>query len=458
MPGQTEPWQSYPPEVNAGRIMGPGPATWDAVATGWDEVAKVAQEQLIALGLQGVMLATNWKGSSGMQALGNLIPYGQWLMEMGENAKKNAEKARQVVQSYNSTTSSMVPVPQVSTNRAQAAKAQAEIAAGAGLALLNPFAAMRVQQAQMELAQLESQYASYWQQNAAAMQKYDSELAQATKPLPVKDPPKLASGGASPTHNGSFSRYSAGSYSPTYSGYKAGEYTAKNYAATDYTRPEYVARESAAFTPYTYSSTRADMPTYTAKYGQTSVPSTHTIGSSYATGAQAGTGRNFGGINVAGTNGYASSRATPPGSVASTARNSAGALSRSFGSGNSLGNFRALSSAGGLNPNFRGSVSPSGLSTGGLGLPKAGGTAGSTGAFGGVRPGAAAVSGKPLGSGMGMFPPGAHAAGSRKQNESSSSAADIRDEDSNVLAGISVVQLDYDDVEETVSPAEPPKS
>lgn len=428
MPGQTEPWQSYPPEVNAGRILGPGPATWDAVATGWDEVAKIAQEQLIALGLQGVMLATNWKGQSGMQALGNLIPYGQWLMEMGENAKKNAEKARQVVHSYNSTTSSMIPVQQVSANRAQAAKAQAEIAAGAGLALLNPFAAAKVSQAKMELAQLEAQYSAYWQQNASAMQKYDTELAKATKPIPVKDPPKLASGGAGASHAGSFSSYNPGAYTYAPSTYTAGQYSAGSYTPGKYDSAAYRAGETARSSlSNNYTTTRGSLPSYTSQYANTAS----------SRGANTYASPRPSNVSGAGTS-----------STFANARSSAPSFARSFGSGNALGNFRALTGAGGLNPNFRGTVSAGAASTGGLGLPKAGGTVSSSSAFGGVRPtGAASTSSRPLGSGMSMFPPGAAGAG-RKSSDTAGAdtrGANIQDEDSDVLAGISAVHVAPED-------------
>ena len=479
----TEPWFTYPPELNAGRLQaGAGTFTWDMVANAWDQVAAITHEQMGAIAVEAAMMLANWQGLSGIGTIANTAPYIAWLGQMGANASKNAAGARWVVATYGRSNATMIPTYVIAQNRAQAAAAQAAAAAGTGMAALFPPAAAQAAQAAAEAARLEAEYGIYWQQNAATMTDYDAEISEATAPVPVTDPPKITNnggtsflgGGSNYRSNYNPSGYQGSAYKPSAynpAGYKGASYTpagSSTYKPGDYTGSS--AYKGGSYTPSSYTGTTSGkLPGYSSKAYDPSksgfdfgkyTPGTYATQynpSDYKTSDYSSSwnpsdyeGSEYtpyipGAYNangVSGASAYSSKGLN--GLNGSSAYGSAGknGLSTRFGAGtNSLGRVGSIAGAGGLRPTFGTSSLKGATATGGLGLPGAKGAANSSNAFGGVKNAAAANNGR-MGSGMGMFPPGR--GGGNKKTTSAATDADIKDEDSNVLEGISVVQINDD--------------
>lgn len=484
----SEPWFTYPPEVNSMRVKGAGVGTWQAASAAWGQVAAIATEQIGVIAGEGVMLAANWKGEGGFKAAASVIPYVAWLAQVGATAKKNAAGAQWVVATYGKTNAKMVPVAAIATNRAQLAAQQARLAAGTGIAAVMPAAAANAAAAAAEIARLEAEYATWWQQNAATMLEYDAEITEATRPTPISDPPTLSKTGGSAYGGGGYSpgSYTPGSFNP--GSYTPGSFNPGNVGGGSWNAPEFKMPEfnyngsnfeipdfdsiykgfdkldipsfnpgdlsTASFEtkPFDWSFDPSDLKGYdfgkffpgtfgstfegydpsefsskwdpSAYEGSEFDPATLTSGAGFIPSA-------FGSPNFNGINSYAGS---------STGSSSSGVPSFTSGS-NALGRVGSIAGAGGLRPNFGTSGLRSAMATGGLGLPGAGGSANSSNAFGGVRNASAAGSGRPMGTGMGMMPP---MAGNNKRGSSGGDAADVKDEDSNVLEGISVVTISED--------------
>ena len=446
-----EPWVSYPPELNAGRLTaGAGSFSWDAAAMGWDQVAHAVREQQVALAVGSVVALLNWMGQSGAGTVDSIGPYAEWLVRAEEYAQKNAAAARKVSQSYNTASASMVPVGMITQNRIALHMAQMEAAATAAAALVDPVAAAAHARAQATIAEKEMQYAQYWQQNGQTMTQYDMEVVEATKPHPLDDPPVIVRQG------GQLGNYTA--YNPAQSGYTSGAYDYSNnfntYAPTEYT-PTEISTPDYAYNPGVYdSSTEYGGSSYTPGTYDTYNPELGPLGGGYVPGA-------MGGVNTSGST-YTPSRVA-----------SGGTLRPSTGT-NMMSRAGSLIGRGGFSPNFGTQATAGALrATGGLGL---GAGARPATAFGGVQNSPTAAR-APLSTGMGMAPraagagaggTGGTAAGSRSGGmggmagggaarrggqSGSDHEGDAVDRDNDIFAGIESLNISQDTVaDDTYTP------
>lgn len=176
----TEPWWSYPPEVNASRILGAGPFTWYAAAGAWGMMAaEVAAAQAIFTTQNGIQ-ATVIQGATAASIASKIEPFSTWLAAMHAEATRAALENKSVGDAYVGTVTTTVPLPLVTANRAAAAAA-----AASSFIVPNP-----------ALPILEAQYAGMQVQNATSMTTYDTLIQTATQPRTFTPPPRLVDAGA----------------------------------------------------------------------------------------------------------------------------------------------------------------------------------------------------------------------------------------------------------------------
>lgn len=176
----TEPWFSYPPEMNASRILGPGPGPWIAAAATWAvQAAEAAAAQAIFQAQNGIQVSNIDGATSGAVAT-HIGPFGAWLANLNAEAARATMEHMSVATSYSNSLAATVPLPVIAANRATAAAAHAASAAGA----VNPAGVAA-----------DAEYARYQIQNATAMQSYDTTAQVATTPRTYSPPPPLTTGG-----------------------------------------------------------------------------------------------------------------------------------------------------------------------------------------------------------------------------------------------------------------------
>lgn len=176
-----EPWWSYPPEVNAARIIGIGPGPWIAASLVWSAMAAEASAAQMAFQAQNGIQAGVVHGVASPELLSSAQLFGSWLATIQADAAEAAANNAAVAELYFQSLVSMVPLPVVVANRVAAAAAHAATAVGA----VNPAGAM-----------LDAQYSGFQVQNATTMTAYDTPIQIATTPKVYASPPPLVSGGA----------------------------------------------------------------------------------------------------------------------------------------------------------------------------------------------------------------------------------------------------------------------
>ena len=191
----TEPWATYPPELNAGRLTtGPGPATWEATATQWTTLAALVAEQAAVLDTIRTGFIDNWHGNSGAAIVEAFQPYRDWLHTMADIAISNANAAHAVTAAYASALGSMIPLTLVTANRVAARAAEGTAQAASAVAMvpgMGEIAGPVAAQATASSAELESQYAGMWAENSTVMNTYDEAVKTATIPQVPPPPPKI---------------------------------------------------------------------------------------------------------------------------------------------------------------------------------------------------------------------------------------------------------------------------
>lgn len=173
----TEPWTSYPAEVNAARLAGPGPASWFTAAAIWAaQGAQAAQAQVTFLGQVATQSGIS-QGSTTMAVEGKATPFSAWLSYMELEALQMATANMIVGTAYVTAMAATVPLPAILTNRASAKVAQAAAAVDASMAPVS--------------VQLEQVYAEMTAQNGIAMTTYDNSVSTASTPKVFSPPPRL---------------------------------------------------------------------------------------------------------------------------------------------------------------------------------------------------------------------------------------------------------------------------
>lgn len=173
----TEPWPSYTPETNSGRMeAGTGPATYLASAAALTMLAASFEiQQGVLLAHEGAMDAL-WPGLTVAARQAKISAYSAWLQSMVAECERLSAACVVVAESYGMARGAMIPSQVSIQNRI----AQATAVATNFLGINQPI-----------ITFLDTTYVEHWTQNATQMTVYDASVIAASAPVPVVPPPPL---------------------------------------------------------------------------------------------------------------------------------------------------------------------------------------------------------------------------------------------------------------------------
>lgn len=173
----TEPWPTYTPEMNAGRMeAGLGPETYVAAAGALTALAANFEIQ------QGVLLAHTgamdvlWPGLTVAARQAKIAEYSGWLQAMVAECGRLAAANAVVAAAYSTARGAMVPSVMAIQNRIDQATAVATNFMGINTPVITF---------------LDATYVEHWTQNASMMSVYDAQVITAAAPVPKPPPPPL---------------------------------------------------------------------------------------------------------------------------------------------------------------------------------------------------------------------------------------------------------------------------
>jgi len=170
---------ALPPEVSSALIYaGPGSSSMVAAASAWNAVA--AELASTAQGIDKVVVqlaGESWLGPSSAAMAAAVQPYVSWITTTAGQAEHAAAQASAAAAAFETVFASVVPPPLIAANRAELAQAVSTNVLGLNNGVI---------------AQLESQYAEFWSQNASAMYSYAASSAAATKISSFTEAPAIA--------------------------------------------------------------------------------------------------------------------------------------------------------------------------------------------------------------------------------------------------------------------------
>jgi PPE-repeat protein len=172
MPGAD--WGLMPPEVIAGQIMtGDGGASIAAAAAAYESLVAMLTSEGAAMGATTAGTAAGgWEGLGGTAMVATAMPYVAALEGLSAWIQQSAAAATGILEAYNTTRASLIPVPACELNRAQFAAA---VAAG----IFGWPAAVALQ----------AQYQEYWIQNASLAGSYEGVVTGILATLATPAPP-----------------------------------------------------------------------------------------------------------------------------------------------------------------------------------------------------------------------------------------------------------------------------
>ena len=170
---------ALPPEVSSALIYsGPGSSSLTAAASAWNSVA--AELASTAQGIDKVVVqlaSESWLGPSSAAMAAAVQPYVSWITTTAGQAEHAAAQASSAAAAFETVFASVVPPPLIAANRAELAQAVSTNVLGLNNSVI---------------AQLESQYAEFWSQNASALYNYAASSAAATKISSFTEAPAIA--------------------------------------------------------------------------------------------------------------------------------------------------------------------------------------------------------------------------------------------------------------------------
>lgn len=175
----TEPWWAYPPEVNAARLIGAGPATWISATSTWAALSVQVQVAQAVFAAQNALQFVSSMGATSLGVAATIQPFSAWLQAMQAEAARASIESQNIASAYVSTVASTVPMPVAQANRAAATAAYTSNAFG----VPNPAGPI-----------LDAQYAGMQMQNASAMSAYDATAQASTAPRTFVPAPRLVTG------------------------------------------------------------------------------------------------------------------------------------------------------------------------------------------------------------------------------------------------------------------------
>lgn len=177
---------ALPPEVISGMMYtGPGSTSMVAAASAWNALAAE-----LGAATQGYVTVTTelaseeWLGPASAEMAQAIAPYMDWMAKTAGHAEHAAVQAQAAAAAFDLAFASVVPPPLIAANRAELAQALQTNLLGLNSSVI---------------AQLESQYAEMWAQDAAVMYGYAASSAVATKVEAFAAAPSVANPAATAT-------------------------------------------------------------------------------------------------------------------------------------------------------------------------------------------------------------------------------------------------------------------
>ena len=157
---------SLPPEVTSALIhTGPGAESLIEASEAWQQLGANLEDSAENYGATLSSLVGTWRGASSTAMVQAVEPYVNWLRTTAQQVQQTAASAQAAASAVNSVRAAVVPVGQVSANRALLAQLLATNGFGRNLPAI---------------AETEAEYQSMWANNSAAMTRYQAASAQAS--------------------------------------------------------------------------------------------------------------------------------------------------------------------------------------------------------------------------------------------------------------------------------------
>jgi PPE family len=157
---------TLPPEVTSALIhTGPGAESLIEASEAWQQLGANLEDSAENYGATLSSLVGTWRGASSTAMVQAVEPYVNWLRTTAQQVQQTAASALAAASAVNSVRAAVVPVGQVSANRALLAQLLATNGFGRNLPAI---------------AETEAEYQSMWANNSAAMNRYQAASAQAS--------------------------------------------------------------------------------------------------------------------------------------------------------------------------------------------------------------------------------------------------------------------------------------
>ena len=193
---------TLPPEVTSALIhTGPGAESLIEASEAWQQLGANLEDSAENYGATLSSLVGTWRGASSTAMVQAVEPYVNWLRTTAQQVQQTAASAQAAASAVNSVRAAVVPVGQVSANRALLAQLLATNGFGRNLPAI---------------AETEAEYQSMWANNSAAMSRYQAASAQAST-LPKFSSPSSTTNPAGTAKQSSAVSAATTSSSPTVS-------------------------------------------------------------------------------------------------------------------------------------------------------------------------------------------------------------------------------------------------
>ena len=193
---------TLPPEVTSALIhTGPGAESLIEASEAWQQLGANLEDSAENYGATLSSLVGTWRGASSTAMVQAVEPYVNWLRTTAQQVQQTAASAQAAASAVNSVRAAVVPVGQVSANRALLAQLLATNGFGRNLPAI---------------AETEAEYQSMWANNSAAMTRYQAASAQAST-LPQFSSPSSTTNPAGTAKQSSAVSAATTSSSPTVS-------------------------------------------------------------------------------------------------------------------------------------------------------------------------------------------------------------------------------------------------
>ena len=209
---------TLPPEVTSALIhTGPGAESLIEASEAWQQLGANLEDSAENYGATLSSLVGTWRGASATAMVQAVEPYVNWLRTTAQQVQQTAASAQAAASAVNSVRAAVVPVGQVSANRALLAQLLATNGFGRNLPAI---------------AETEAEYQSMWANNSAAMTRYQAASAQAST-LPQFSSPSSTTNPAGTAKQSSAVSAATTSSSPTVSAATPGQSSPINLGFAD---------------------------------------------------------------------------------------------------------------------------------------------------------------------------------------------------------------------------------